>query len=205
MKIAITGEFRRGKDTVAGIIQRQFTSHPVVMLAFADALKSELAEMTLNYIQPPSLIVKKDGGDTYVQPGAYRDWEAHMRKKRDINGTGWQWWGEFQRQYQGEDYWIKHVRFQYRYSEAARDGDHIIITDMRHHNEFVWCQAQGFFTVRVTGPCRSEESRDPNHPSEIHVRELPVDFELINDGTMNDLTREVENLMRGDVARFFAE
>lgn len=202
MKIAITGGFRRGKDTVAGIIQRQITDRPIVVLAFADALKSELAELSLNYIQPPELVTRKNG-DTYIQPGAYRDWERHMRKQREINGTGWQWWGEFQRQYSGQDYWIKHVRFQYRYAEAARDGDHIIITDMRHHNEAEWCRQQGFFLLRVTGPCRSEESRDPLHPSEIFVNDLPVDFELINDGSMNDLTRAVQNLLKGDIARFF--
>lgn len=204
MKIAITGEFRRGKDTIAGIISRYISERPVVSLAFADALKGELAEMSLNYLQPPELVVKHDNRDTYVRPGAYRDWEDSMRRARVVNGVGWQWWGEFRRRYSGADYWIEHVRFQYRYNEAMTDGNHIVITDMRHHNEAEWCKKNGFFLVRVEGPCRSEESRDPGHASEVAIRDIDVHAVLINDGTMNDLTRSVHRLIDGDVAAFFA-
>jgi hypothetical protein len=47
---------------------------------------------------------------------------------------------------------------------------------MRHINEAEWCRKEGFYLVRIVGPCRAEgERRDPTHASEVHVDELEVD------------------------------
>lgn len=203
MKIAITGEFRRGKSTVGNMLSRMLKhDRPVTQLAFADALKEELSTMVFSALLPTELTLVKDG-ITFAKPGAYKEWDRRMRAQRSVNGVGWQWWGEYRRQFHGEDYWIQHSDFQHAYKAADKNGDHIILTDVRHHNEADWCNTEGFFLLRVVGPCRAEESRDPNHPSEIHVRALPVNFELINDGTMNDLTKAVTALLTGELVEFF--
>ena len=190
LKIAITGRFRRGKDTLADLIEEFIAGDgPVARLAFARALKAELAEMTLHYTNPPDLVIPgKKVPKMFMVPGGYKMWEDRMNERRDINGVGWQWWGEWRRQICGEDYWIKHPLFRAAHDEATQARKHILVTDMRHHNEAEWCGNNGFYRVRVTGPCRApDDVRDKDHPSETAIEHLPVDCVYDNVGSVLDM------------------
>lgn len=182
-KIAITGRFRTGKDTLADILQELIEQEggEVRRLSFAAALKSEVAIMMFDYLG-------KAGHEEYL------DFERTACSERHLNGLAWQWWGEWRRQHDGSDYWINHPLLQAKYDEAERLSRSIIISDMRHHNEATWCQEHGFYLIRVDGPCRAEgEVRDRNHPSEIHVDELPVDGVVDNSGDIDDLKERVSS------------
>lgn len=205
MKIAIAGEFRRGKDTVANIIEASLlTDKQVTRLAFADALKTEVSEMTFDYVKADSY--ENSAGMTLRNDASFSAWDAHMHRLRPVNGLAWQWWGEFRRQTEGEHYWINHPQFQCRYKDAVRDGHHVLITDVRQHNEAAWCRRNGFYCIRIEGPCRAfGETRDPQHPSEIHIPDLEVDAVLVNEGTMNDLTRSIHELLEQTILPFFGE
>lgn len=208
IRIAITGRFRTGKDTLADMVYDSLVDDgvtlraDVVRIAFADALKAELSEMVLNYTQLPEYSRNRaDDGTpgTYVVRGGYTSHEAQMREDRHINGAGWQWWGEYRRQKFGQDYWVTHPKLIYKFSEAVIQRKHVIITDMRHHNEAQWCKSMGFYLVRVEGPCRADEHRDPNHPSEIHIPELPVHGVIKNDSDLGALRVHAHRLV--DLAR----
>lgn len=190
VKIAITGRFRRGKDTLAAMLQTLLIT-PTTQLRFADALKTELAEMTLNYMKPPEYVTVVEDGNmpmVAVVPGGHKAWNEYMRERRDINGLGWQWWGEFRRQTCGEDYWVKHPLFRQRYGEALLNIHNIIIADMRHHVEVDWCKRNGFHLIRIEGPCRTEgEARDPNHASERYIDVLEVDAVVSNESSLTNL------------------
>lgn len=194
-KIAITGHFRTGKDTFADMLAEAL-SPPTVKLHFADALKKELAEMVYAHIRP----AYRDGLVTgYISQEAYRDGKAKfvtkMAADRGINGLAWQWWGEWRRQKTDLDYWIKHPRFQLKYQDALISDANIIISDMRHVNEAEWCRKEGFYLIRIVGPCRAEgERRDPTHASEVHVDELDVDLVLPNTGGLNTLKELAEGM-----------
>lgn len=189
MKLAITGAFRRGKDTVANIvISSLLTDRPVTRLAFADALKRELSEMVFDY----AVEVQDQRG----RAERLDSWDTHMRRMRKLNGIGWQWWGEYRRQVDGPDYWIEHPDLKRNYEQAEREGHHIIITDMRHHNETSWCRSHGFYCVRVEGPCREvEETRHPDHASEVDIPYLLVHDVINNRGSLRDLKRRVSELI----------
>lgn len=203
-KIAITGRFRTGKDTLADILQELIEQEggEVTRLSFAAALKSEVSTMCFNFVQPEHMVEIKEldqgeglptYGAVYAKKGAYPEWEASMRTERQLNGLAWQWWGEWRRQHNGADYWIVHPLFRGAYLEAEQLGESIIVSDMRHHNEAKWCQENGFYLIRVAGPCRAEgEVRDRNHPSEIHVDELEVDYVIGNGDTVEDLKERVQ-------------
>lgn len=168
-KLAITGRFRTGKDTLADAVRscfREDMQQLITRLAFADALKRELAAMTYNW---------RKRGDDFER---FVDW---MNMRRDINGVGWQWWGEFRRQVDGEDFWVKHTHLQRLFETAQYHRYPMILTDMRHHNEAKWCKDNGFFRVRVEGPCRAPgDVRDKDHPSEKHISDLDVNLTFNN-------------------------
>lgn len=193
-KIAITGEFRRGKDTLANLIETHLEGE-ATRLAFADALKRELAEMVYGYTCADLNEAMGDDVDL---------WEQLMRKDRHINGVGWQWWGEYRRQKFGQNYWINHHGFLGRYARASDHEHHIIVTDMRHHNEAQWCREHGFYLIRIEGPCHTVgELRDARHPSEIHVPDLPVHLVVHNIGGLDALRDKVADRLMPKLRSFF--
>lgn len=194
-KLAITGQFRRGKDTLADVVEG-LCSEPVERLAFADQLKRTHSGMVRHWLLSwdETANTRLPGFNKSVSEMSIPEWDAAMRSLRQINGVGWQWLGEFYRQVFGEDYWINAVGFNMDYREALERGDSIIITDMRHHNESDWCYREGFLRLRVNGPCRApDDIRDKDHPSEKHIPMLWVDAEYDNTGSLEDMEAFVKN------------
>jgi hypothetical protein len=194
-KIAITGHFRTGKDTFADMLAEAL-SPPTVKLHFADALKYEVAHMLYDYRNPAHrdrIVTSGVHQETYLDSIA--NFAVEMAEDRQLNGLAWQWLGEWRRQKTDPDYWINHYKFQDAYRTALVKGANIIISDMRHINEAEWCRKEGFYLIRVVGPCRAEnERRDPTHASEVHVDELEVDCVLPNTGNMSTLKELAEAL-----------
>jgi hypothetical protein len=194
-KIGITGHFRTGKDTFADMLADAVGS-PTVKLHFADALKYEVAHMLYDYIHYDD----RDGVVTgWTHMDTYRDsidkFVAEMAEDRQLNGLAWQWLGGWRRQKTAPDYWINHYKFQDVYREALINDANIIISDIRHINEARWCHEQGFYLIRIVGPCRAEgERRDPNHASEVHIDELEVDLVLPNYGNLTTLKELAEGM-----------
>jgi hypothetical protein len=194
-KIAITGHIRTGKDTFADMLVEAL-SPPTSKLHFADALKYEVAHMLYDYRNPAHrdrIVTSGVHKETYLDSIA--DFAAEMAEDRQLNGLAWQWLGEWRRQKTSPDYWIDHFQFQDVYREALAANSNIIIADVRHVNEAEWCRKEGFYLVRIVGPCRAEgERRDPTHASEVHIDELEVDLVLPNTGSLNTLKEIAEGM-----------
>lgn len=202
IKVALTGRFRRGKDTVADMLAARIEK-PVARLAFGDALKDELSQMVFGYLGESSPAFARRQSDAHgsskypqecVTLNAHLEW---MRTStRPVHGPGWQWWGEFRRRFCGEDYWISHPAFVEAYRRVCDYEHNAIVTDMRHFNEAEWCRVNGFYRIRVHGPCRAaRDVRDPDHESERNIEWLPVDTVLYNEGSYSELERTVDGLV----------
>lgn len=195
IKLAIAGRFGRGKDTVAEIIEAhlvKLSGLKVERIAFADALKYEVAEMAYRY-------------EGHFHEDNFERWYAYTRERRDLFGLSWQWWGEYMRQTAGEDYWVKHPHLQAQYRKLLIERCPILLTDMRLHNENAWLRDEGFFCVRVDGPNRREgEARDPNHVSEVHIHELQVDYVVSNTSTLDMLKYNIEHSLVPRIKERFA-
>lgn len=66
-----------------------------------------------------------------------------------------------------------------------------IITDMRFENELEAIVKKGGITIRVVRPGTSTGT----HPSEIAIDEYTMHYEIINDGTIEDLVEKVREIL----------
>ena len=67
-----------------------------------------------------------------------------------------------------------------------------IITDMRFPNELQSVIDRGGITIRVTRP----GTVVGNHPSETALDAYPMNYEIVNDGTLDDLLLQVTDILR---------
>ncbi|MDQ0154940.1 deoxynucleotide monophosphate kinase family protein [Robertmurraya andreesenii] len=175
-KIAICGKLRSGKDTAA---HHLYISHGFDQVAFGDALK-RLAH------------------ETFPDVGI-------LSKPRALYQT----FGQLMREID-PDVWVRHAErkvdgiIDYR----AGTDDHIgvVITDLRQPNEYAWAKANGFTIIRVTAPDQLRMDRavdagddftvhDFAHETEQHVDSFEVDYEVVNDGTVEELKAKVDAIM----------
>jgi dephospho-CoA kinase len=109
------------------------------------------------------------------------------------------------------DVWVKHAEravqgaLDFRVNTGAeRVG--IVLTDVRQANEVAWCRENGFTLIRVTAPDEVRIARaiaanddftvhDLAHETELAIDGFAVDYEIVNDGSVDDLKRQVDAIM----------
>ncbi|MEK4910584.1 dephospho-CoA kinase [Niallia sp. FSL M8-0099] len=174
IKIAICGQLRAGKDEVANRIYH--THDYFEKLAFGDALKRLYHELL--------------------------PWVPTDPKPR----AGYQKFGQLAREQFGEDIWIRHAERMLGFYERVKRPDGVLITDLRQPNEYEWARANGWIIVRVTAPdelrlARAKaagdqfDAKDLAHDTEQHVGAFDVDYEIVNDGTIDELYAKVDAMM----------
>lgn len=130
--IALSGRKRSGKDTVCEILKTLAAPRRVARVAFADALKEEVAALlgvTLEEI------------------------ETHKARYRGIL----QWWGTEWRRHDNDRYWLDKARQKI---EALRgSADIVVVTDARFPNEGDLIRSMGGRVVRIE---RGSQSLDPH-------------------------------------------
>jgi len=138
--IGITGYKQSGKDTAFQFLSQYL--QPYVKLAFADALKQEVAELF---------------------GGSVASIEAN--KNSHLVRHVLQFWGQYQKTQFGDNYWVDKVKAKI---EAAPDNAFIFITDVRFPYECL----EDMCTIKVervgqinTDYHPSETSVDRIHPS----------------------------------------
>jgi len=102
--------------------------------------------------------------------------------------------------------WVKHVDAAYKQVLDSKSTKGIVVSDGRQPHEYEWARANGFTVVRVTAPdeLRLERARkagddfteaDLAHDTEQWVDKFDVDFEIVNDGKLDDLCAKVDDVM----------
>lgn len=162
--IGLTGKKRSGKDTVCHILKNHYG---IVRIAFADALKKELAEKlghTVEFI------------------------EEHKEAFR----LGLQWYGsEYRRGLFEDDYWIKQAEVKFNRvvnwvpEFTGTEPDAVVFTDCRFPNEAALIKRLGGKLWRVRRDA-VEQSGDA-HASEHALDGVKVDREILNNGTVEEL------------------
>ena len=79
------------------------------------------------------------------------------------------------------------------------DGDTVypnwIITDMRFSNEMEAIVKRGGLTIKVIRPVKKSKTTVRLHPSETSLDKADFDYEIINDGSIEDLIKKVREIL----------
>lgn len=192
MNIAITGKMRSGKDATSKHLCEKYG---YTQFAFGDELKRYADE----------LFGVHGGG-----------------KRREL----YQWFGQAMRE-RDPDIWVRKcfesIAEASENTIVAREwlrvlGESVseqetefrpVISDLRQPNEYERCRAEGFAIIRVTAPDgirihRAIKSGDKFtyadlvHETESHVDSFDVDYEIVNDGTLEDLHAKIDEVMEAN-------
>jgi hypothetical protein len=194
--IGLTGRARHGKDTIAGFL----SLYDYERIGFADALK----EMALA-IDPH---VKLDWALWLVGPESGSDpqftflklsevvrlygWDV-AKQQPDVRRVLQKLGTEAIRDIIGEDTWVDIVR---RKIDSRIFRCRAVIPDVRFLNEARAVVDMGGEVWRVVRP-GYDSGLSSLHPSEAQTQDLPVAFQLVNDGTIRDLGIQVFTYMEG--------
>ncbi|MGO4897504.1 dephospho-CoA kinase [Bacillus sp. GM2] len=182
MKIALTAPLRAGKSLAASYISLHYDFQP---FAFGDELKDAFHRAFPHVPRNP-------------KP------RAHYQK-----------FGQWAREAFGEDVWIdalmpKVAAYLDRHPcECGNNSslkNRVIIDDCRQSNEYQRLKDEGFVFIRITAPVelRIERAKkagdafelaDLEHPTELALLDFEVDYEITNDGTIDELYAKLDALM----------
>lgn len=189
MILGLAGATGSGKDTIARclVTERGFTIH-----RFSDALKREVATTlsgTLDaYVREHfgAGLVEREGVDALVSRLLHHE-------RTPVTRALLQEWGTDLRRAEDADYWVRHL------TATLVDRNlfvPIAIPDVRFENEARLVRTLRGHLVRVHRPV------NPSRPSS-HISEMALarwgdwDHTFVNDGTIEDLEREVLQWLDG--------
>jgi dephospho-CoA kinase len=176
VKIALCGRIRSGKDTVANHL---YIRHGFDKVAFGDALK-RIAHDTFPWVSE------------FSKPRALYQFMNVMREY-------------------DKDVWIKHVEqavkgaIDFRVNTGAEKVG-VVISDLRQPNEYEWASNNGYTIIRVTAPDEDRIARakvagddfteaDLEHETESHIDGFAVDYEIHNDGSVDELKAQIDSIL----------
>lgn len=173
LKIALTGKMRSGKDEIT---RHLWFRHDFKKLAFGDDLKRIFHQLN--------------------------PWIPETPKPR----AEYQRFGQEMRRIYGDDIWVRHVEYIAAAIENNIRTNGIVISDLRQPNEYEWCKRNGFTIVRVSAPEELRKERaitlsddfneaDLEHETESYVDSFGVDYEISNNGSLDELYAQVDSFI----------
>lgn len=176
MLIAMTGQKRSGKDTVASFIMKdQALVSDVGMesVSFAGTLKGMITLLLNNAGLTPDEIEYYMNGDGKEEPLNVLQGKS-ARYAMQTLGTEW-------RDYLGKNLWTDIVK-----AKIDSAAGSIVITDMRFKHEAEYVEYQGGTKIRVLRFGQPDIPEDA-HPSEREMAAIVPDITVYNYGSLADL------------------
>lgn len=180
IKIGLVGKMRSGKNTVGDYLTSNYTCH---QYAFADGITHAIT----NYF--PTAF---DGG----KPRRHYQFIGQAFRQLD------------------ENVWIDYMLKQMRENtlllkEMTNTIPNIVVTDVRQLNEATRLSDEGFVIIKVVCPEEIRRLRiaklgdvmteeQLNHDTEKQVDLVIPDYEIINDGTIDELYKKIDDIVRGE-------
>ena len=172
--IGITGRKGHGKDTAAEALLG------FEVVKFAGALKAALRAYMVYVGLDRATIDRMIEGDLKEQPAdCFRG--RTPRYAMQTFGTEWG------RDTIGSDIWTEAFR------ERAKQFERVVCTDVRFPNEVALIRSMGGVTVRIVRP-NAFYGADFNHVSERYIDGMPVDHEILNNGSISELRTKMREL-----------
>lgn len=184
--VGIAGRKGHGKDAS---IKKLVEEHGFVVVKFADGLKNMLRTYLRMRGVNDILIEEMIEGTLKETPHEVFGGKT-PRVAMQTLGTEWG------RELIYDGIWLD------TFEDACAKHDRVVCTDMRFPNEVARVQKMGGTTLRIVRPCKMKKRsrwqrfllwaklRKPGideHPSETQIDKLPVDIEIVNDTTLENL------------------
>lgn len=174
--IGLIGRMRSGKDTVADYLTDEDGDYGYLRYAFGDGIREVCRRL-------------------------YLDQFADGKKPRALL----QQFGEYARSHD-RDVWINDMFRRMSANEYTRYVP-VVVSDVRQPHEVDALRERGFIFIRITAPeavridraIKSADSfalRDLTHDTESHVDGFAVEYEIVNDGSLDDLYAKIDAIMR---------
>jgi hypothetical protein len=181
--IGLTGVSQVGKDTIAKVLIEDYGYQRV---AFADAMRKGVYD--LNPVIP--LSVRPRYVHEYWRLQDVIDeigWDEAKVKYPEIRRLLQVYGTECGRNVFGENVWVDLALKGYDY------GDNIVITDVRFPNEAEAVHKRGGFVVKIVRPGIGPVNA---HISDAGLPDKLIDWQLVNDGSIEDLPKMASILVR---------
>lgn len=175
--IGFAGYAQHGKDSCADVLVDHFG---FVKIGFSDPIYSALQWIDPLVLDPFADHAPAVRLSTLVSRRGWGELKKHSPEVRNLLIS----LGESMRTYEPR-IWIRQV--EQRIDECRARGNPVVVTGVRRHAEREAIHAKGGIVIRVTNP---RLDRHP-HPVEDEVATMEVDYDIVNDGTLDDLRRKV--------------
>lgn len=179
MIIAFTGLAQSGKDTAANYLS---SKHGFAHTSFATALKRTVrVKFNLSTRQTDT----KEGKEEFVPA-----WGMTVREILQREGT------EATKTFFGQDFWLKRWFMNIEYLRQ-RGCTRVTVSDARFPVEAKFVRAQGYPVVRIVRPGHDNglSLAERSHESEQPLPSSLVDYEIVNDGSLQDLYDRLDTLL----------
>lgn len=173
--IGLVGRRRAGKDTAALAL----TEQGYHIAKFAGALKGMIRTLLAYQGADADTIERLIEGDLKETPTHYLGGRSTRHAMQTL-GTEWG------RDLIARNLWVRCC------IEHIKQYDKVVISDVRFSNEVEAVKAVGGTIVRIS---RANGTAD-SHISEAEIDSLPADFEIANDGTIEDLQKRIVTLTK---------
>lgn len=172
-KLALTAKARAGKSMLTGYLTLMYGFQP---FAFGDVLKARFHE---TFPKIPA------------EPKPRAHYQAYGQFCRSIDPYVW------------IDATMRELSGYLRRNPSGR----VLVEDVRQPDEYERLKAEGFVVIRINASDDNRRQRmidagdtfseaDLTHETEQHVDGFAVDFEIQNDGTINDMTAQFDVIAR---------
>lgn len=175
--IGITGKARSGKDTAGDVLYKK---QGFYKMAFAKPIKDALERMFLAY--KPEFNFGQNKEDNL------EGLDVSPRVLAQTLGTEWG------RNIIHEDIWVKIMEKRINTMRELTNVKGFVITDVRFENEAQWVRASEGILIHIT----REDIKDvAEHSSENGIKPVEGDKMIINNGTIEDLHKNVIEAVQG--------
>jgi len=97
--------------------------------------------------------------------------------------------GDYFRNWIGKDFFVNIVS-----NKIFKQNGNVFISDVRYENEAEMLKSLGFTLVHIVRHGR-EIDRNQNHSSETELKDYRFDYEIVNDGSLEELYRKLDFLV----------
>lgn len=187
--IGITGPKRSGKDTSAMYLKSMFEYEP---MAFADPMKDILCltlgisrETLDDFKNNPS--TNKIFGQEWDEYSLEYNYEFYTDMRQVLQRFG----TEAMKKHFGTDVWAQKLV----QDALTWDMENIVVSDLRFLNEYEYLKEYSDKLTIIRIHKDSKEALEDAHSSEQEYKQIPSDYEISNNGTLQALYNKLNKIM----------